>query len=69
MAKENSYNNPRGRQAPNDRSAREGHGDESRVPTLKKGKFMSPATFADLSETATSSNKKSGQPGGVAPLS
>jgi hypothetical protein len=51
-------------------SAYEGHGDSSTPPSIRKGKFESPATFLDSGSLAstypkgTSPNVKSGQPSG-----
>jgi len=56
--------------SPLDHSDKEGHGDNATAPGLiTKGKFESPATFVPLSKTATSSDSKTGNPGGVKPLS
>lgn len=49
-----------------DHSDKQGHGEESPKPTVKKGTFISPATFAPLASSgdATSPNKKTGTPSG-----
>jgi hypothetical protein len=45
----------------------EGHGEDSQKPQVKKGTFMSPATFAPLQPTGKgySPNVKSGTASGV----
>jgi hypothetical protein len=51
-------------------SAYEGHGDPSTPPAVKKGKFMTPATFLDSGALAstypkgTSPNVKTSEPSG-----
>jgi hypothetical protein len=55
-----------------DHGIKEGHGDESEsaVPRPTKGTFIDGGgTYTPLNHTGISSNKKSGEPGGVKPLS
>lgn len=49
-----------------DHSDKQGHGEDSPKPMVKKGTFISPATFAPLvsSGDAISPNKKSGTSSG-----
>jgi len=55
-----------------DHAEKEGHGDDTfgAVPKPTKGTFMdSGVTYTPLAKSGISSNKKSGEPGGVRPLS
>lgn len=55
-----------------DHMEKEGHGDdsESAIPRPTKGTFVDGGgTYTPLAKTGISSNKKSGEPGGVRPLS
>ena len=56
-----------------DHVEKEGHGDENFAPSVSKGTFIDGGgTYVDvggMKPRATSSNQKSGNPGGVAPLS
>lgn len=49
-----------------DHSDKTGHGEDSPKPTVKKGTFISPATFAPLASSgdAVSPNRKTGTPSG-----
>jgi len=47
-----------------DRSKREGHGEDSPKPNVKKGTFMGVGTYAPLASEAISPNRKSGSSSG-----